>query len=816
VRIIRRAAAAILVLCLAVSSPRAESQKLDTPLRFLKSRHTVAPARARTGAAARALASDRVTVTVKFDHVLTDAEIADLEGTGASFFRVDGAVGHTGPIYTVHVPWEALDGIAGREEVVRMSSGWRPAVLPLLDLSAPEVQADSVWTLHDRMGLPVTGKGMRIADFDTGIDVFHPSFFFADGDTLDWIDWNANGHFDNGDAVDKNGNGVVDGGESLRYFDGWITDQALVWGPSSPSNVGNGYQAWWDWLYNDADYDLTRDLGPGNGYGESSPGYGEPVYIALDEDDDGELDLGERLVQLGTSKVYASLGASGIERRRGTDLILTDPDGNGHGTSVCGILAGGTVGRHIFTGLAPDAEILPGDFFAGNPISSLIPWARTRGADVMLYEFGDFIWNFLDGSSTDEELISVENSSILQITPSGNLGRGHKHAVATVAAHDSVRLRVGAVAYGAALSELYYTTLWRAGIGDLTFRLRSPLGGLVTLSEGVSSVDGYEVWFERASSPRATRALNLYIGRNTNPNVHGTWEIWIANGTGSPIETIDNVTDNVSAWAGGAEFLDYYTDQRNVTWPATADQAFVNGSYSTRGFEGYAGVGGGTVPPGQISVFSGRGPRIDGQHLLDICTPGNYDVYTTRSHQDGSGYPAGAYRQFSGTSAAGPHLAAAVALAMQMFPNLSTAQVVLLLRTHAAQDAFTGTVYNDTWGWGKLRILDALLSIPVDVEDIAAGARPPALLLGQNHPNPFGVTTWIPFSIRTDGPASVRIYSVRGELVKVLRDRWMTGGAHSVQWSGDDASGRPVPPGVYLCVLRSGDVTQSRKLVRMR
>jgi len=50
----------------------------------------------------------------------------------------------------------------------------------------------------------------------------------------------------------------------------------------------------------------------------------------------------------------------------------------------------------------------------------------------------------------------------------------------------------------------------------------------------------------------------------------------------------------------------------------------------------------------------------------------------------------------------------------------------------------------------------------------------------------------------------------------VLRDRWMTGGAHSVQWSGDDASGRPVPPGVYLCVLRSGDVTQSRKLVRMR
>jgi hypothetical protein len=126
----------------------------------------------------------------------------------------------------------------------------------------------------------------------------------------------------------------------------------------------------------------------------------------------------------------------------------------------------------FFTGIAPDAEVLPGYFSADNPISSLIPWARSRGADVMLYEFGGFLWDFLDGSSLDEELIAIENGTILQVTPSGNLGRGRKHAIATVAAHDSVTLPVSAVVYGAAPTELYATTLWRTGPGDLPRRRR--------------------------------------------------------------------------------------------------------------------------------------------------------------------------------------------------------------------------------------------------------------------------------------------------------------------------------------------------------
>jgi len=37
-----------------------------------------------------------------------------------------------------------------------------------------------------------------------------------------------------------------------------------------------------------------------------------------------------------------------------------------------------------------------------------------------------------------------------------------------------------------------------------------------------------------------------------------------------------------------------------------------------------------------LIAFSGRGMRIDGGNLLDIVSPGNHDVYSTRSSRDGA------------------------------------------------------------------------------------------------------------------------------------------------------------------------------------
>jgi hypothetical protein len=109
------------------------------------------------------------------------------------------------------------------------------------------------------------------------------------------------------------------------------------------------------------------------------------------------------------------------------------------------------------------------------------------------------------------------------------------------------------------------------------------------------------------------------------------------------------------------------------------------------------------------------------------------------------------------------------------------------------------------------------VDLPWDaVDDIARGAAPPRVLLDQNYPNPFNPTTWIPFYLPSDGLVSVKIYNVGGELVHTLREKQMPKGAHSVRWNGDDREGRDVSSGIYFCVLKFGNETQTRKLVLLR
>lgn len=807
-----------LIVILLAQSLSAGDEKLNSSLKFLKSVRQKPQLLSKMKTPLRAAAArETAVVTVQFDRELTGADIDSYRRLGVSFYYIDGKIARTGPVYPARVPWSVLDELAEETGVLRLEGNWNPAIYPLLDVSAHEIEADSAWAQIDPLGQPITGEGLRIADFDTGIDVFHPAFFYADGDTFDWIDVDGFTMFEPGyDAVDLNRNGTAEANEILDFFDSWIYDPAQVWGWGSPSNNDGQYQADWDWLYNDANTNGARDYGPGAGYTESDPTFGELLFIGLDNNGNNTLDLGEKVVALGTSKIYATMNADSVERVRGVDLIHSDVDDYGHGTPVSGILAGGTPGRHKFCGIAPGAEILMGYFFSDVPIAYLIPWARSRGADVMLYEFGGFIWYYLDGSSLDEQLVSTENETIIQITPSGNLGRGNKHAIADVPAADSLTMRITIPSYGGqSIVQFYGTTLWRTSGSDITFRFKTPLGGEVTLEGGDYFFDDYYLWCDKSTSPRGTCAFDYYVDRSSNANVMGTWTLKAVNNTGSEIEVISNVADHLSSWAGGAEFLDYATDERNVTFPATADSAFVNGSYSTRGFEDYYGAGYGSIPVGEISAFSGRGERIDGKHLLDICSPGNYDVYSTRTHQDGAGWPLGSYRQFSGTSAAGPHVAAAAALVQQAFPLASMAEVASLLASHAETDGFTGTVYNDTWGWGKLRILGAI-GVPTAVEEMELGDRPPRLLLDQNYPNPFNPSTWIPFYLPAEGHVGIRIYDVKGRLVAVLRDRRMNGGAHSVRWGGLDLGGRPVASGVYFCELRFGGEVQTRKLVLMR
>ncbi len=80
---------------------------------------------------------------------------------------------------------------------------------------------------------------------------------------------------------------------------------------------------------------------------------------------------------------------------------------------------------------------------------------------------------------------------------------------------------------------------------------------------------------------------------------------------------------------------------------------------------------------------------------------------------------------------------------------------------------------------------------------------PTQFCLGQNYPNPFNPSTTIPFELEIKTPVSLRIYNMRGQLVKTLLDEKLSRGRYSITWKGEDQNGMKVSSGVYFYRLRT-------------
>ncbi len=124
-------------------------------------------------------------------------------------------------------------------------------------------------------------------------------------------------------------------------------------------------------------------------------------------------------------------------------------------------------------------------------------------------------------------------------------------------------------------------------------------------------------------------------------------------------------------------------------------------------------TGQGTI--GQIWTGSSIGPTFDGRLGVDLVAPGDsvFTVYNPTSYfaafrfniiQDGGGF----YGRASAVSAAAPQVTGLIALMLEKNPRLDAAQVKSILQRSARQDAFTGTVPNTTWGYGKMDSYNAV------------------------------------------------------------------------------------------------------------
>ncbi len=95
---------------------------------------------------------------------------------------------------------------------------------------------------------------------------------------------------------------------------------------------------------------------------------------------------------------------------------------------------------------------------------------------------------------------------------------------------------------------------------------------------------------------------------------------------------------------------------------------------------------------------------------------------------------------------------------------------------------------------------------------------PMELSLDQNYPNPFNPVTQMRIGIpdKYNAPVSLRIYNVRGQLVKTVFEGVKPAGYHTFRWDGTDQHGAPVATGVYFANLVSNDRRFTRKMVLLK
>ncbi len=93
---------------------------------------------------------------------------------------------------------------------------------------------------------------------------------------------------------------------------------------------------------------------------------------------------------------------------------------------------------------------------------------------------------------------------------------------------------------------------------------------------------------------------------------------------------------------------------------------------------------------------------------------------------------------------------------------------------------------------------------------------PKDFLLNQNFPNPFNPSTKIVYSIKEQGLVQLKIYDVKGELIKTLVNEIIDAGTHEALWDGTNDKGVRQATGVYFYELTNNSLRSTKKMVLLR
>ncbi len=661
-------------------------------------------------------------VVIRATRALDAAHGEALRKAGVVFGREGRAI--ASGAYLARVDEAALAALARDPEILSVSVDLQRNAPRPLETATQETRALTARrAVMAKNGALLDGAGTVIADIDSPLYHFHPAFFRADAGAYRWVDVNGDGELTpDVDGVDLDNDGKISPAEVLHRLEvvgmSRYTNETIVKNASFKSDL--------EYLYTDTNGNGRRDHGAG--FDDTTPAFGEPLFVLDDADKDGRAALSEKLLRLGTSKIRAlrsqdrdhTRGAGGKDGLTGYDPE-SSPElaaGMGHATGVASILAGGVPGVSRWLGLAPGAELLVHDSTSSDGTVSAVQWALDKGANVVLTEFAPYTAVTLDGSSEDERILDAAvDRGVLAVSPAGNLAGGKKHRTLT--------LQAGATTIpmqttpGFSGSRLIQISLHHRGPARaLGLKLTVPGRGVIDLPESApqgTPFGNITVYTSLQTTSRGTHERFIYLlDRQGMPEGDYPLEITLDGGPSLEVEAF--VADDRTSWAYGFTF-DQDSPTRTVCNPATSDKTLGIAAYVLHDEPAYYGTG----PRGSLASYSSRGPRIDGASAIDIAAPDNPMAAEPPVEKSNAVY----FGPFGGTSGAGPHVAAAVALLRQAYPAEPPARLRERLlegaRPESRPDAKT------TFGSGKLDIAkSAGLEIadgPAPTVRLAAPAR---------------------------------------------------------------------------------------------
>ncbi|MCB0738170.1 MAG: S8 family peptidase [Bacteroidetes bacterium] len=410
---------------------------------------------------------------------------------------------------------------------------------------------------------------------------------------------------------------------------------------------------------------------------------------------------------------------------------IRNADTHNHGTHVAGTAGGNgnelSPAQHV--GMAPKSDLIfVNTDFTDASIIDALDYLDKRATDeskpivVNLSLGSDF--NAHDGTSLLAQAIDVfSTTSRVVVCAAGNEGQQNMHVSGTIAEGASSSFDITIPAYttnSGTGNDRFDFLIYMENSDSVTCTVDGPNGSstscVVNSTTHVNTASDGAVYITNAVDARngdRYYQIVIYDYLNTNPPAQGTYTITLNNvDASSPYSK----TLTYHAWLYNRTNGSFEPDVGDNTYivgsPASAKEAISVGAWCSRWrWHNYAGSSysySGTEESDDIAQFSSSGPLRDGTTKPEIAAPGKAVISSLSSFST-----ANTSRQVEGqkhyvnqgTSMACPVVTGAVALLFQINSSYSASDIKSLLTANATTDSYTGSVPNNTWGYGKLNAL---------------------------------------------------------------------------------------------------------------